>query len=131
MKRSQHVSVRVSEEQKQALEQLARSRDVTVAHLMRQAVAEMSEVSSRAGGQAIANQTPCTPNREAELEWLAAEGDRLQRFAGQWIALSGAQLVSHGRDYPQVYQRAREAGVSIPFVEWIPEAKPNTAWMGL
>lgn len=131
MKRTQHVSVRVSEEQKQALEHLARAHDVTVAHLMRQAVLKLSEESSIENRPSVAKETPSTPNREKEIDWLANEGERLQRFAGQWIALSGAHLVSHGHDYLQVYKRAREAGVRIPFVEWIPETKPNTAWMGL
>ena len=85
MKKTQHVSVRVSDDQKEALERLARSRGVSVADLMRQAVLELSEVSQVENTTIISKEVPPTPRRDAELALLDGEGERIRRFAGQWI----------------------------------------------
>ncbi|MBI3930145.1 MAG: hypothetical protein HY319_31705 [Armatimonadetes bacterium] len=134
MNKTRHVSLRVTEEQKQALEHIAQGQDLTVAQLLRRAV---QELTGAPGSRPVAVLPPArrltapSPRREAELAWLAQHQGQLGRFAGEWIVLDGSQLVAHGPDYLEVLDRARDQGVEVPFVEWIPEASAPTVWMGL
>ncbi len=54
-----------------------------------------------------------TLSREMEMQWLR-ENEAL--YAGQWLALDGARLLSHGADPHQVRAEARAQGVESPFV---------------
>lgn len=48
------------------------------------------------------------------MRWLEEHrGD----FAGEWVALDGDRLLSHGKDPETVFAEARSAGVPVPFVE--------------
>lgn len=53
-----------------------------------------------------------------ELNWLA---EHQHEYAGQWVALAGDRLLSHGTDPREVYQRAREMGVHAPVLKRIRE----------
>ncbi len=58
-----------------------------------------------------------------ELRWLAEHRDE---YAGQWVALDGDRLLSHGPNAREVYQAARRSGVEIPVVvqvEWVQFSK--------
>ncbi|HXG66495.1 MAG TPA: DUF5678 domain-containing protein [Blastocatellia bacterium] len=46
-----------------------------------------------------------------ELRWLAKHRDE---FIGQWVALDGDRLLSHGTDAREVYNQARALGVEAP-----------------
>jgi predicted DNA-binding antitoxin AbrB/MazE fold protein len=54
-----------------------------------------------------------------EMEWL-----RLHRkeHQGEYVALDGDRLVAHGKDGREVFRRAREQGVEVPFVSYTPPA---------
>ena len=56
--------------------------------------------------------------RKAEMEWLDKNGGL---YLGQWVALHGSALVSHGSDARAVRDQARQKGVSRPFLVHIPE----------
>jgi hypothetical protein len=43
----------------------------------------------------------------AERQWLKEHCDE---YAGQWVALKGDQLISHGKDHLAVHQAAKAAG---------------------
>lgn len=56
---------------------------------------------------------PSALHREREMQWLAEhEGE----YAGQWLALDGDRLLSHGKDPHKVRGEARAKGVETPFV---------------
>lgn len=52
-------------------------------------------------------------DRKREMEWLK---ENREKFAGEWVALDGNRLLSHGIDAKEVYEAARQEGVEIPFL---------------
>ncbi|HXG68930.1 MAG TPA: DUF5678 domain-containing protein [Blastocatellia bacterium] len=52
------------------------------------------------------------------MKWI--EENRAQ-YLGQWVALDGDRLISHGPDARQVHNEAKAAGIKIPFVERVTE----------
>ncbi|MDX1969364.1 MAG: DUF5678 domain-containing protein [Planctomycetaceae bacterium] len=56
------------------------------------------------------------PNFESVAEWLQAHS---REYAGQWIALDGDRLVSHGPRSEDVFAAARFEGVQMPYVTFI------------
>ncbi len=54
-----------------------------------------------------------TPNRSRELKWIK---ERRKEYAGQWIALDGDRLISHGTSSREVIAAARQSGVESPFI---------------
>ena len=65
--------------------------------------------------------------RRQEQQWLL---DHAAEYAGQWVALSGDCLLSHGVDGRQVLSEARRAGVVVPFVVRVesPSELPFGGW---
>jgi predicted DNA-binding antitoxin AbrB/MazE fold protein len=59
--------------------------------------------------------------RMPEQEWLKAHG---QEYSGEWVALNGAELISHGPDARSVRDEARAKGVQTPLMVHIPD-EPN------
>ena len=59
--------------------------------------------------------------RMPEEEWLRAHG---QEYSGQWVALNGEELLSHGSDARRVRDEARAKGVQTPLMVHIPD-EPN------
>jgi len=67
-------------------------------------------------------------HRYAEQDWLAAhEPD----YAGQWVALEGDVLLSHGLDADAVRNEARRKGIDRPLLVHIPEEpnQPSAFWI--
>jgi hypothetical protein len=52
------------------------------------------------------------------MNWIREHRDE---YLGQWVALDGDRLVSHGTDGKQVYAQARAAGVEVPLLEHVVE----------
>lgn len=55
---------------------------------------------------------------QRSMEWLKA--NRV-KYIGEWVALDGDRLVSHGKDAVKVRLEAKAAGVQIPLMERITE----------
>jgi len=51
-------------------------------------------------------------------QWIAAHR---AEYLGQWVALEGDRLISHGADAKQVHDDARAEGIQTPFVVHIAE----------
>ena len=66
--------------------------------------------------------------RMPEKEWLAAHG---QEYSGQWVALNGDELLSHGSDARGVRDEARAKGVQTPLMVHIPDEPklPSAFWV--
>jgi hypothetical protein len=69
-------------------------------------------------------QLPITPrivgtypprDRSREWDWLARHSDE---YAGQWVAIDGDRLVSHGYGFKEVHAAARAAGVPDALIVW-------------
>lgn len=50
---------------------------------------------------------------EAEYRWLR---EHAAQYAGQWVALEGERLLSHGVDVRAVHTAAQAAGVRFPYL---------------
>jgi predicted DNA-binding antitoxin AbrB/MazE fold protein len=63
-----------------------------------------------------------------EKEWLRAHG---QEYSGQWVALNGEELLSHGSDARLVRDEARVKGVQTPLMVHIPDEAnlPSAFWV--
>jgi hypothetical protein len=46
-----------------------------------------------------------------EMRWLA---EHRSEYAGQWVALDGDRLLSHGTNAREVFEAARQSGVVLP-----------------
>ena len=68
------------------------------------------------------------PGRMPEQEWLKAHG---REYSGQWVALDGQQLLSHGSDARGVRDEARGKGVQTPLMVRIPAEPdlPSAFWV--
>lgn len=59
-------------------------------------------------------------------KWL---DEHSQEYMNQWVCLEGDQLIAHSKDGREVYQKAKEAGIKIPFVHHIVE-ESQAYWGG-
>ena len=65
-------------------------------------------------------------DRKLEYEWLKQHE---REYIGQWIALTGDQLLAHGGNAREVFAKARELGVQDALVLRVED--PDIAYMGL
>ncbi|HKV38708.1 MAG TPA: DUF5678 domain-containing protein [Blastocatellia bacterium] len=71
-------------------------------------------------------QTGRTVDLTSELRWI---DEHRSEYAGQWVAVRGNRLLSHGPDPIEVYQAARGAGDDRPFVTRVESARePFAGW---
>jgi len=71
---------------------------------------------------------PGATGRMPEQEWLRAH---CQEYSGQWVALKGEELLSHGSDARRVRDEARAKGVQTPLMVHIPDEPdlPSAFWV--
>jgi hypothetical protein len=60
------------------------------------------------------------------MKWI---DEHRAEYLGQYVALVGDRLISHGSDARQVYLAAKAAGIEVPFVERVRE-KETLPFMG-
>src|SRR5258708_33487958 len=67
-------------------------------------------------------------SRQAEQEWLSAHG---HEYLGQWVALQGDVLLSHGPSARAVRDEARRKGIQRPLVVRVPKelGQPSAGWL--
>lgn len=68
---------------------------------------------------------PAYKTNEQERDWINAHRGE---YLGQWVALDGARLVAHGTDAKEVYDQAREQGITAPYLERV--SPKQEAFMG-
>lgn len=66
--------------------------------------------------------------REEELKWLRSHGSE---YRGQWVALQGGDLLSHGDKALAVRKEARKKGFARPLMVRVPEGPelPSAGWL--
>ena len=72
-----------------------------------------SQAARAAGTEDNGDTSKPDPERRRERQWLLQHG---KEYEGQWVALDGDCLVSHGTDGRLVLSEARRIGVAVPFV---------------
>jgi len=62
-----------------------------------------------------------------QMKWLA---EHRTEFAGQWVALEGDHLISHGSNSREVIKAARKQGIKVPFIAYLEpcDALPFGGW---
>jgi len=58
------------------------------------------------------------PMRKLEYQWLA---EHRSEYSGQYVALDGNKLISHGSNGREVLAKARELGAKRPYIVHIEE----------
>ena len=59
-------------------------------------------------------------------KWLDENGEK---YMNQWVCLEGDQLIAHSADGKDLYEKAKDAGIEIPFIHHIVEEKyPFGGW---
>jgi hypothetical protein len=86
-----------------------------------------SQVVGAEGTEANRDAASPDPRRREEQRWLLQHASQ---YAGEWVALNGNCLLSHGPDGRAVLSQARRAGVAIPFVVRVetPDELPFGGW---
>jgi hypothetical protein len=59
-------------------------------------------------------------------KWL---DEHSAEYMNQWVCLDGDKLIAHSSDGREVYRKAKEAGIKVPFVHHITE-EPEAYWGG-
>ena len=67
----------------------------------------------------VERQSPATAN-----EWVERNLKKVQKFSGQWVAVTKVGVVAHSKDFDDVFARAKAQGVTNPLVFKAP--KPTT-----
>jgi uncharacterized protein with von Willebrand factor type A (vWA) domain len=73
-----------------------------------------------------------TPQQQMErfrkaMNWIAKHRTE---YLGQWVALEGDRLISHGSDAVEVHRAAKAAGIATPFLEQVVEKEEGPYWGG-
>ncbi len=58
-------------------------------------------------------------------DWILANREK---YMNEWVCLVGDQLVAHGADAREVHRKAKEAGIEIPYLEFIAEESDWGGW---
>jgi hypothetical protein len=83
------------------------------------------EEERRQNGCATSSSSQPTPDFEREQRWLS---ENQRAYVGQWVALDGDRLLSHGENLNRVLDEAQAQGVNAPFTAFIED--PDQPWMG-
>jgi predicted DNA-binding antitoxin AbrB/MazE fold protein len=75
----------------------------------------------------VAKPAPHPGSRAEEMRWI---GENAHLYKGEYVALQGSELVSHGRDGHAVLAEARGKGVKQPLIYHVPEhlGEPSIEW---
>jgi hypothetical protein len=57
-----------------------------------------------------------TSPRQREIAWISEHAEAIAAFSGEWVAVSGDQIVAPGTDLGAVLVQARRAGHADPLV---------------
>ncbi|MEW6206768.1 MAG: DUF5678 domain-containing protein [Acidobacteriota bacterium] len=66
-------------------------------------------------------------NFRKAMTWL---DENRSKYLGQWVALDGDKLISHGLDAREVYEAALAAGIDSPVLERVVEKETQPYWAG-
>jgi hypothetical protein len=85
---------------------------------------EMMEVNNNAQEIELSTRVE-KKSREQEMRWIENNKDFLETLSSNWIVVEGYQLVAYSKDFSIALTQAKEKGVKVPFVYFIPESKQS------
>jgi hypothetical protein len=60
------------------------------------------------------------PQKDAELNWLRQHSEETAAYAGQWLLISGANLIAHSQNFAEIRNAIAANGIVSPFVYYVP-----------
>jgi predicted DNA-binding antitoxin AbrB/MazE fold protein len=68
------------------------------------------------------------PSRAKEQEWIREHGSE---YPGEWVALQGSELISHGPKLRTARDEARAKGIQHPLMVHLPDGPelPSAGWL--
>lgn len=111
------VMVRLPVADREALRRLAHRRRCPEAVIMREAISTYIHQQ-----EAESSSTVRKP---------LFEGDIVRRYASEWVALRGAEVVAHGADGVAVFHEAQSKGVLVPRMIRVPDLADDEVMFGL
>lgn len=69
-----------------------------------------------------------TRRRQAEMAWLERHAAELRALAGEWVAINGEELISHGATAREVLEAARQRGVVRPLLFQVPRTQAEISF---
>ncbi len=93
-----------------------RRRTETLSVEQRRAIARTASLARWRRARSVPASITSADGFAQSLRWLSSHR---KRYAGKWVALAGDRLIASGSSALEVYQAARSAGVTIPFVEQV------------
>lgn len=92
----------------------------------------LAGISSLSLGESALPRPFHSKRRQRELRWLQTHREELRKFAGQWIAIEGEEIVAHGPNAAEVAREARSRGVRVPFIHRVEHERPTgVVYLGL
>ena len=79
----------------------------------------------------ITNPAKSPGRRSTELAWRASHKIELRAYAGSWVVLEKDEVISTGETVQEAVNRAREAGIAVPYVFKVDTEDENFPSMGL
>ena len=70
--------------------------------------------------QASITPSPRPQRPQTAEEWVAQNTEKLQRYAGKWIAVSNRGIVASSSDFDDVFAKAQRKGVPNPLTFKVP-----------
>ena len=74
----------------------------------------VAELRGKSGVEAANGGAGVSERERLTRQWLE---ENRARYAGEWVALDGNRLISHGPDGRAVMEAAKASGVAVPFIE--------------
>ena len=68
--------------------------------------------------------------RSQEMDWIESHLEELRQLEGNWIVVEGDQLIAYGYNRSEVVKQAKEKGIAIPFIFFIPHPQDGI-FMGI
>ena len=69
-------------------------------------------------------------NRDKEMKWMENNKELLAKLAGKWVVIESDQLVSSSEDFTLAFAKAKDSGIKVPFILYIPEVT-KTSTIGI
>lgn len=97
--------------------------EAEIVEALRKAVEQSPDVKQQQPKQPLLVEMP---DFSREIRWIK---EHRQEYAGQWVALDGDRLLSHGMNAKEVFAAARQTGFAEPFFAHL-EPADEVAYMG-
>ncbi len=123
-----NLTVRLPLDIKEQLESVAHAMEHSQSSIARDAiqwyltdVVGQEQLGKMAHDRQWTDESDISVQRTQEMTFFDRRRDLAHQLAGQWAAIDGDTLISHGRDFGEVLRDAKEKGYPHPFITDVPD----------